>query len=1378
MIKAFNKGLFLFLVSLLIVTASYAQNITVGAIDAGPYGQGSTIGVPIRVDNTSGCIATGNTYRLYLSDASGNFAAQVQIGTYAGFYATFVNGIIPATTPAGTAYRVRVVSTNPSVTSNPSASFAINAVTGVVASVSSQTLNAAYPEVFGACIGTNNASYPFINNSTSGATVTATFFNEITKLSEGAAKPVPGTFNAKTANYTVTVRAVKDGVIGTKSYTLINNDVFRSISSSGSNTACTDGSPLNFPITIDDNGIGIKYNYPGLIYKVSWGDGTSSTYRYCDIVNQGNAISHVFTKSSCGNNVGNQKNVFRVEITPTNLPYCNTAVIPGVAYARIVSPPKNDFLHPVAACVGSQATFNNISDPGQDPENTISECKNLDAKYTWYVDDNPEKIDYTVTQQFNYTFLTAGIHKVRLHLQNPNALCDVQDKEYEICIQEPPRPAFTLPVKSGCLPLAITANSTASFIDKNCDAGNSFIWKVTGPAPVKYQGGTSATSENPQFLFDAVGIYTIKLSIKTASCGTIDAPTTDTVIVDGPPVAILSADKNICGFNQTFIFDGTAGPTQSTISGSAQANPGNYAWTVTGGDFEFTGNTTASSRYPQILFKEAAAYTISVTATSACGAPKTDSQVLTFQPAPVVDAGTSGPVCNGSTVPLQGTVTNGTVNNVLWTGGAGVFSNASNLITTYTPTAAEYAVGSVTLTLTGFTSLDAPCNQITDNIVINFKPVNAVNSVSTYFTCPGIALGYNITALQPGSTFSWTVDAANTSPTITGYNAMGSGNIINDVLLNTDVNNSAIITYHITVTNGTCTSNDFVLTVTVGPKSPFAKFTHNLPEGAGCGPTLVQFTNNSAPVNGSTFEWVFGDQTTSNQVNPSHQFLPNADGSDAVYNVTLTITSPCGIATSAVQTIIVRPLIPVVRIVPPFVAACLPVTLSVKNESPGTNIDYTYYFYKYNDTKTDSTLIFTTNVTTKDPVDIGPVTEPGNYILFMRARGFCGTTGETVHIPFTIDARSFDSQIFATGLTEGCDGNFTARIFNNSTPGNTYTYFITNADGTFNDSKVAALGGFNYVFPGPGVYYVTLTTQNSCDNKVSSALKFTVFNKPQPDFTADLTKACSELTVQFTNNTLPDPTTQPTSMIYEWDFGDGTTSALYNPPPHKYVARNIPYTVTLKATIALTGCTNMVTKTNYIIVTQPPGTSFDVKPGLVANLPNYRFEFVDRTTGRPINWQWDFGDNTTANTQNTNHTYADTGKYIVTLKVIDDKGCDSTFKQEIRITGIPGQLYLPNAFQPQGSSTVLQKFMAKGSGIAKWNLQIFNNWGQLLWQTSALSSTGEPVEGWDGTFKGIPVQQGVYIWQASATFKNGTEWKGMSYNGSLPKRNGYINLIK
>ena len=75
-------------------------------------------------------------------------------------------------------------------------------------------------------------------------------------------------------------------------------------------------------------------------------------------------------------------------------------------------------------------------------------------------------------------------------------------------------------------------------------------------------------------------------------------------------------------------------------------------------------------------------------------------------------------------------------------------------------------------------------------------------------------------------------------------------------------------------------------------------------------------------------------------------------------------------------------------------------------------------------------------------------------------------------------------------------------------------------------------------------------------------------------------------------------------------------------------------------------------------------------------------------------------------------------------------------------------------------------------------MQIFNNFGELVWQTTKLDSKGAPVEGWDGTFKGIPAPQGMYVWQASATFINGTEWKGMSYNNALPKRIGSVYLIR
>ena len=97
---------------------------------------------------------------------------------------------------------------------------------------------------------------------------------------------------------------------------------------------------------------------------------------------------------------------------------------------------------------------------------------------------------------------------------------------------------------------------------------------------------------------------------------------------------------------------------------------------------------------------------------------------------------------------------------------------------------------------------------------------------------------------------------------------------------------------------------------------------------------------------------------------------------------------------------------------------------------------------------------------------------------------------------------------------------------------------------------------------------------------------------------------------------------------------------------------------------------------------------------------------------------------------------------------------------------------------PTSGTAELQTFKAKGSGIKAYHLQIFNNYGQLVYETNKLDSKGEPIDGWDGTFKGSPAQQGVYIWEMTATFINGMEWKGMSYNSSSPKRTGAIHLIR
>ena len=275
---------FLALFILFAIPGVFAQTITIGNVDPGPYGRGSNIAVPININDASGCIQQNNTFNLYLSDASGNFVAGgTLIGTYTGFYTSFINGVIPNGTPAGAGYKVIVKSTNPAVPSAASSAFTISASAGVTAGASSQIMSVAYPEVYGQCNGMAGATFPFTDKSTAGSTVTATFYNELTKTAEASNVPIPATgsytFTANTGNYTVTVKATNGGIVGTYDYQLINNVINTNIGSTGNLTVCLVGGQAILTINIDvTSTTGIQYNYPGNIYTISWGDGRLMMY--------------------------------------------------------------------------------------------------------------------------------------------------------------------------------------------------------------------------------------------------------------------------------------------------------------------------------------------------------------------------------------------------------------------------------------------------------------------------------------------------------------------------------------------------------------------------------------------------------------------------------------------------------------------------------------------------------------------------------------------------------------------------------------------------------------------------------------------------------------------------------------------------------------------------------------------------------------------------------------------------------------------------------------------------------------------------------------------------------------------------------------------
>ena len=133
--------------------------------------------------------------------------------------------------------------------------------------------------------------------------------------------------------------------------------------------------------------------------------------------------------------------------------------------------------------------------------------------------------------------------------------------------------------------------------------------------------------------------------------------------------------------------------------------------------------------------------------------------------------------------------------------------------------------------------------------------------------------------------------------------------------------------------------------------------------------------------------------------------------------------------------------------------------------------------------------------------------------------------------------------------------------------------------------------------------------------------------------------------------------------------------------------------------------------------------------------------------------------------------------YDVCLILIDENSqfqCADTFCIEPRLfVDYFKGLYVPSALAPNANSGETSCFLPKGRSLTEYNLQIFDTWGNLVWQTTKLDNTGKPEIGWDGTSKGLPVPQGTYVWKIYAKFSDGNIWPGID-----GKTTGPIYLIR
>lgn len=115
------------------------------------------------------------------------------------------------------------------------------------------------------------------------------------------------------------------------------------------------------------------------------------------------------------------------------------------------------------------------------------------------------------------------------------------------------------------------------------------------------------------------------------------------------------------------------------------------------------------------------------------------------------------------------------------------------------------------------------------------------------------------------------------------------------------------------------------------------------------------------------------------------------------------------------------------------------------------------------------------------------------------------------------------------------------------------------------------------------------------------------------------------------------------------------------------------------------------------------------------------------------------------------------GEYFV--KVIDYNGCPGNDQTKVkRRCGV--LVHFPNAFSPNNDG-INDRYSPVGRDVESFEINIYNRWGQLVFQSSQLNET------WDGYHNGKPAPADAYVFLATYTGYNKKQLVTITQKGQL-----------
>lgn len=656
---------------------------------------------------------------------------------------------------------------------------------------------------------------------------------------------------------------------------------------------------------------------------------------------------------------------------------------------------------------------------------------------------------------------------------------------------------------------------------------------------------------------------------------------------------------------------------------------------------------------------------------------------------------------------------NSVTTNYNWNFGNGQTANGINLVspsTTYTSNGNYLAILTITsgtLCNSTFSTLISVTNATPCNLNAGYTFTQGLNGLVNFVSTS--------TGTNPTTSYTW---ASNGSPFAAGLNVTqasktytANGNYFVQLTLQQNNNLGCMDTVAQLITINTVTN----------PCQLSAGFNYTQQNG------LVNFNNQSSgTVGGTTYNWNFGDNTSSNVASPAHTYTANGS-----YIVTLTVNNNFSVAcisTHTQQVIITNAGCNLVANFSYAQGANGLVTFT--STSLGTNPATTGYSWTSNGLSfaagLNATLVSKT------------YTANGTYFVMLtigtNSNMACqDTLGMQIVVttasvnPCLLNA-NFNSNLGANGLVN----------FNNLSVGTTSnTTYLWN----FGDNTTSNTASPAHTYSANGVYLVTLTANNNfVPACVSTKTAFVVVSS-LCNLSANFTSfnGANGL-VNFTNITSGGIG----AKTYTWNFGDGFSSNTTH-PSHTYISAGI-YNVTLLAKDT-TNCTSSTTKTvNISNIPCIANANFTLAPTNVPKfwiaIPSFPWNVVAAT------WSW--GDGASTNSLYASHQYSVAGTYTICLTVTVSCGatastCSSYFvnrssstqsmdminisvvapetvDQEVGLLDVRGDNTSYNVYPNPSQGSVNLSI----EGLSNGNVTILvqNLLGEVIYQTNTVTNNG------------------------------------------------------